>query len=63
MVIYSAHEEEHEGHIWKVLEALIEARLYYKLSKCAFSVCKIDFLGYIVNTDRVAIEKLQVVTI
>jgi hypothetical protein len=57
MVIYSAHEEEHKGHIWKVLEALIEARLYCKLSKCAFSICKIDFLGYIVNTNRVAMEK------
>jgi hypothetical protein len=63
MVIYSACKEEHEGHIWKVLEALIEAGLYCKLSKCAFSICKIDFLGYIVNTDRVAIEKSQVATI
>jgi hypothetical protein len=42
---------------------LIEAGLYCKLSKCTFSIYKIDFLGYIVNTDRVAIEKLQVVTI
>jgi hypothetical protein len=57
MVIYSAHKEEHKGHIQKVLEALIEARLYCKLSKCAFSVCKIDFLGYIINTNRVAMEK------
>jgi hypothetical protein len=63
MVIYSAHKEEHKGHVWKVLEALIEAGLYCKLSKCAFSVYEIDFLGYIVNTDRVAIEKLWVVTI
>jgi hypothetical protein len=63
MVIYSAHEEEHKGHIWKVLKALIEARLYYKLSKCTFSICEIDFLGYIINTDRVAIEKLWVITI
>jgi hypothetical protein len=63
MVIYSAREEEHKGHIWKILKALIEARLYCKLSKCAFSIYKIDFLGYIINTNRVVMEKLQVITI
>jgi hypothetical protein len=63
MVIYSAHKEEHKGYIWKVLKALIEAGLYCKLSKCTFSIHKIDFLGYIINTNRVAMEKSQVVTI
>ena len=63
MVIYLTCEEDHKEHIWKVLEALIEASLYCKLSKYIFSICKIDFLRYIVNIDRVAIEKLWVLTI
>ena len=63
MVIYSAREEDHEEHIWKVLKALIEAGLYCKLSKCVFGIREIDFLRYIVNTDGVAIEKSQVLTI
>ena len=63
MVIYSAREEDHEEHVRKVLEALIEAGLYCKLSKCVFGVREIDFLGYIVNTDGVAMEKSRVSTI
>ena len=45
------------------MEALIEAGLYYKLSKCIFGVREIDFLRYIVNTDGVAMEKSRVSTI
>ena len=63
MVIYLAREEDHEEHIWKILEALIEAGLYYKLSKYVFGICKIDFLGYIVNINGVTIEKSWVLTI
>ena len=63
MVIYSACKEDHKKHIWKILEILIEASLYYKLSKYVFGICKIDFLGYIVNINGVAIEKSWVLTI
>ena len=58
MVIYSAYKEDHKKHIWKILEALIEASLYYKLSKYIFNIYKIDFLRYIVNINKVVIEKL-----
>ena len=63
MVIYLACEEDYKEHIWKILEVLIEANLYYKLSKYIFNICKIDFLRYIININGVAIEKSQVLII
>ena len=63
IVIYSTHIEEHKEHIWKVFKTLIKAGLYYKLSKYTFNICKIDFLRYIINTNRVAIKKLWVIII
>ena len=63
MVIYLAYEEDYKEHIWKILKALIEANLYYKLSKYIFGIYKIDFLRYIVNTNRMAIEKSWVLII
>ena len=63
IIIYLAYKKDHKKHIQKILEALIKAGLYYKLSKYIFNIYKIDFLGYIINTNGIAIEKLWVLTI
>jgi len=63
IVVYSSREEDHEGHVRKVLEALVEAGLYVKLSKCHFSAREIDFLGYRVSTEGISMEPSRVETI
>ena len=48
LVIYSKQEEDHKEYIYLVLKALIEAGLYYKLSKYIFSAKEAELLGYVV---------------
>jgi hypothetical protein len=36
ILIYSKNEEEHEKHLWIILQRLREHQLYAKFSRCAF---------------------------
>ncbi len=54
---------QHEKHVWKVLKALLKARLYAKLSKCLFSVICISFLGFILTDKSDEIEEDRISTI
>ena len=36
ILVYSKHRENHDAHLWLVLETLRKERLYAKLSKCEF---------------------------
>jgi len=56
ILIYSETEEEHMGHIQKVLEHLCSARLYARPEKCEFFSPSVDFLGYIVSRDGVRMD-------
>ena len=47
----------------KVLECLQKYRLFMKLSKCKFSIDMVDFLGFILGTEGIAIEQSWVQTI
>ena len=58
IVIYFSHKENHEKHVHKILEILIEADLYVKLSKYHFSTCEIDFLNYQVFTEKIFMKFL-----
>ena len=60
IVIYSSHEENHERHVHKIFEILIEADFYIKLFKHHFSICEIDFLNYQVFTEKISIKLSQV---
>ena len=43
-----------------MLERLRQHKLYIKLSKCKFHITIVDYLGYVVLTNRVTIEELKV---
>ncbi|GJS72827.1 putative reverse transcriptase domain-containing protein [Tanacetum coccineum] len=49
ILIYSESKEEHEIHLWLVLELLKKEKLYAKFSKCEFWLQKVHFLGHVVN--------------
>jgi hypothetical protein len=47
ILIYSKNREEHVEHLRVVLTRLREHQLYAKLSKCAFWLEEIQFLGHV----------------
>jgi hypothetical protein len=53
LIIYSKTFEEHMDHIKQVLEKLELAGMFVKLSKCAFGMESIDFLGHIVTKEGI----------
>ena len=61
--IYSKLEEQHEGHLRNVIQALRDHQLYTKFSKCEFWLIEVRFLGQVVSTLGVSVdsEKIQVV--
>ena len=63
ILIYSEHVDEHVTHVRQVLQRLREYRLYAKLSKCAFSTTKVNFLGFVVSVAGVSMEDSRVQTI
>ena len=63
ILIYSQSEEEHEGHLRIVLQALREHRLYAKFNKCEFWLTEVRFWGLVVSASGVLgdPEKVEVV--
>jgi hypothetical protein len=60
ILIYSKTKEEHERHVKQVLELLREHKLYAKGSKSAFFKHEVSFLGYVISTDGIRMEKEKV---
>ena len=63
ILIYSDNEEEHERHVREVLERLRRHGLYAKLNKCVFHAHEVEFLGFIVSSDGIAMDHRRVSTI
>jgi hypothetical protein len=60
ILIYSSTPEEHTQHVKLVLEKLQNARLSLKLEKCEFNVQKVEFLGFIITPDGIAMDPSKV---
>ena len=63
ILIYSQSKEEHEDHLWIVLQALRDHQLYAKFSKCEFWLTDVKFLGHVVSASGVSINPEKVVAI
>ena len=50
ILIYSKSEEEHLKHLRLVLQKLREYHLFAKMSKCAFQLQEVEFLGHVVSS-------------
>ena len=55
ILIYSDNEAEHEIHVKHVLQKLEEAGLQADITKCAFHVTQVPYLGLIITTEGVKI--------
>src|SRR5690349_5737755 len=60
ILIFSPNLESHTKHVHQVLGRLLENRLYAKLEKCAFDQSSIEFLGYIVSDQGIAMSPSKV---
>ena len=56
ILVFSKTLEQHRNHVKKVLETLRRNKLYCKLSKCQFGRQTIDFVGYTVSQNTVAMQ-------
>jgi hypothetical protein len=63
ILMYSRTPEEHEEHLWKLLERLQREKLYAKLKKCKFWLNSVSFLRHMISGEEAAVdlEKVKVV--
>ena len=63
ILIYSDAQSEHLDHVKQVLERLRRFGLYASLKKCDFFTTKVEFLGFIVSTNGLAMDQRRVAAI
>jgi hypothetical protein len=51
ILIYSTNIQQHIKHIHQVLSQLQDASLSIKLSKCAFLMKSVEYLGFVVTSN------------
>ena len=61
ILVYSKDRENHDTHLWVVLETLRKEQLFAKLNKCEFWLNEVSFLGCIEEGIRVDPKKIEVV--
>jgi hypothetical protein len=55
ILVYSKSIEEHEEHLWIILQRLWEHQLYAKFSKCDFWIKEVPFLGHVVSPEGIVV--------
>jgi hypothetical protein len=60
VLIYSKDEEEHEEHLYLVLQNLPDHRLYTKLSKCEFWIKKVSFLNHVHSEEGMSVDSSKI---
>jgi len=53
-------EEEHEQAVWRVLEVLVEHKLFLRPEKCEFYRKEIEYLRLVISENKVAIDPVKV---
>nr|GFA67813.1 reverse transcriptase domain-containing protein [Tanacetum cinerariifolium] len=60
ILIYSKNRKEHEGHLKMILKLLKEEELYAKFSKCEFWLSKVQFLGYVIDSEGILVDPAKI---
>ena len=60
ILVYSRGLEEHVTHVRKTLEVLREHQLYAKVSKCAFFLHRVEYLGHVVSSEGLSPDPAKV---
>ena len=56
ILIYSKTKEEHDEHLYIILQVLREHKLYAKFSKCKFFKDKIQYLGHVIFKEGISVD-------
>jgi len=60
ILIYSDNMIDHRKHVKEVLRRLQKNNLYVSLAKCIFYQDKIKFLGFVLDSDGLRMDKMKV---
>ena len=60
VLIFSANNSDHWGHVKQVLGHLRDVWLFAKITKCVFTVKEVNFLEFVVLDKEVSIELSRV---
>jgi len=63
ILIYSEMEEQRIEHVKQVLEALTQAGHQVKPQKCEFHTNNVEYLGFIIITERLRLDPAKITTI
>ncbi|GJX97962.1 putative reverse transcriptase domain-containing protein [Tanacetum coccineum] len=63
ILIYSKTKEEHDVHLRLILELLKKEELYAKFSKCDFWLSKVQFLGYVIDSEGIHVDPAKIKSI
>nr|GEW27253.1 putative reverse transcriptase domain-containing protein [Tanacetum cinerariifolium] len=60
ILIYSRNKEKHENHLRIILELLRKEKLYVKFSKCDFWISIVQFLGHLIDSQRLHVDPAKI---
>ncbi|GJS70240.1 putative reverse transcriptase domain-containing protein, partial [Tanacetum coccineum] len=60
ILIYSKTQEEHVEHLRLVLGLLKKEKLYAKFSKCEFWLREVQFLGHVINGNKIHVDPSKI---
>jgi len=60
ILIFTKTEEEHERAVQRVLEILVEHKLFLRPEKCEFHQKQIEYLGLVILENKVVINPVKV---
>ena len=63
ILIFSQDYIEHTKHVRLILSKLREHGLYAKPEKCEFDRTSVEFLGYVISSDGLTMDKKKVATV
>ncbi|GJY93794.1 putative reverse transcriptase domain-containing protein, partial [Tanacetum coccineum] len=63
ILIYSKNKKDHEEHLKAVLELLKKEKLYAKFSKCEFWIPKVQFPGYVIDSQSIHVDLAKIKSI
>nr|GEU53121.1 putative reverse transcriptase domain-containing protein [Tanacetum cinerariifolium] len=63
ILIYSKNKKEHKEHLKEILKLLKKEELYDKFSKCEFWIPKVQFLGYMIDSQGIHVDPIKIESI
>ncbi|GJR26515.1 putative reverse transcriptase domain-containing protein [Tanacetum coccineum] len=60
ILIYYKNKKEHEGHLKLILRLLKKEELFAKFSKCEFCLSKVQFLGYVIDSEGIHVDPAKI---